>query len=91
MSEVPFFYTNVLKIAMSQNDITIDFGYKPPAQPGEPTSEAFDVVARVSMSPSHGKHMLLILKGLVDGYETKIGQIPLEPDKLEAYNALFNK
>lgn len=32
MNEIPYFYSNVMGILMSQNDFTIDFGYKIPEQ-----------------------------------------------------------
>lgn len=75
---------------MSQNDVTFDFGYKTPEQTGA-GPEVFEVKARISMSPSHAKHMLIILKGLIDDYESKIGDIPLEKDKMEKYNEMFKK
>jgi hypothetical protein len=90
MSEVPFFYTNTVSIAMSQNDITIDFGYKTPEQAKE-TAEIFEKIARVSMSPSHAKHMVLVLKGLLDKYEEAIGEIPLEKDTKSKYQEMFGK
>jgi hypothetical protein len=90
MSEIPFFYSNVARIAMSQNDITFDFGHKSPEQ-SSAGPDVFDTIARISMSPSHAKHLLLILKGLIDNFEQRIGEIPLEKDNLDKYNEIFKK
>ncbi|MCJ7563137.1 MAG: DUF3467 domain-containing protein [Candidatus Aminicenantes bacterium] len=90
MSEIPFYYSNIVGIVMSQNDITLDFGYKSPEHSKE-GPEKFEIKARVSMSPSHAKHMLLILKDLIDKYEGAIGEIPLEKDKKAQYDEMFKK
>jgi hypothetical protein len=90
MPEIPFYYSNVVGIVMSQNDITLDFGYRSPEQIRE-KSDSFDIKVRISMSPSHAKHMLVVLKGLIDNYEENIGEIPLEKDKKEKYNEMFTK
>jgi len=87
------FYTNILGITTSQNDVTIDFGYRTPkeAREGGKDLKEEDVRARISMSPSHAKHMLLVLKKMLDQYEKDIGEIPLAKNLKDEYTKYFKK
>ena len=88
IKDLQYFYSNVFTVTVSPYDVTIDFGVKTPEQ-AKAKSDEFDKVARVSMSPTQAKTLLVILKELINSYEKDFGKIPLAPEFRGRYKAIY--
>lgn len=68
-------YSNVVRITHGLHDFTLDFGLYIEDE------QKFKVLARIRTSPSHAKSLLNALKGNIDKYEEKFGDIKLPVEK----------
>jgi len=66
----PRVHANAMAAHGGPFDIALDFGYR-----AEPDEDA-EVQVRVTMSWEHASAMVKVLKTLVDGYESQVGQLP---------------
>ena len=83
-------YSNSFEMAIGPFDTVVVFGVKTPAQYKTPTPE-FQQHVTVYMSHEHIKSFLVVMKEIIDQYESKMGDIPIPPDFQARYNKLFNQ
>lgn len=85
-----FYYSNVIELVVGPYDFTFVWGFKTPEQ-AKDKEKKFTTLANVSMSPNQAKAAVVILKEMIDNYETQFGEIPLEKDFKERYQKIFGE
>ena len=83
-------YSNCFEMAIGPFDTVVVFGVKKPEQYKQPTPE-FQKHITVYMSHEHTKSFLVVMKEIIDKYESKMGDIPIPPDYQARYDKLFNQ
>lgn len=82
------YYSNVFELNISPYDFTFVWGYKT-AKQAKAKTEEFESLANVSMSPSQGKAVFVILGEMIKKYEEQFGEIPIAKDFKERFRKLF--
>jgi hypothetical protein len=85
-----FYYSNVIELVVGPYDFTFVWGFKTPEQAKKKGGE-FTPLANISMSPNQAKAAVVIIKEMIDNYETQFGEIPLEKDFKERYHNIFGE
>ena len=67
-------YSNVMRVAHSQFEFTLDFGTMPV---GPEDAGAMIIYNRIIMSPAHAKFMLKAMEDNIKTFEEKFGEIKL--------------
>lgn len=84
------YYSNVFEAFIGPYDYAIVFGLKNSEQ-YKTRSIEFDKLAMVYMSHEQTKTLLIILKELLDKYESDMGEVNLPPEYRKRYHDLFNQ
>jgi hypothetical protein len=90
--EVPSLYSNVVGVTVGPYDFVFSWGYKSPEQAQQSAKDAADnwsTLAYVAISPSQAKTVLVLLKEMVDKYESDFGEIPMEDKFKKRYQKIF--
>ena len=83
---LPHYYTNVVRITSSINDLSLMFGR---AQPVGMTGNASTMSPEclVHVSPVQAKSIFLLLRQQLKLYEERWGEIPVAPDLAEKFGS----